>query len=283
MILERFDRRWIFVAMALAIVVPLLHPLALPVVPSPEARAAFAVIDAVPEGATVLFAMDLEPAATAELEPFIHAAIKQLKRKRCKLAFLTLMYQAPPLVERWIREDVARPTFAGDRAYENGKDYVWLGFREGKQIVIANLGQDLAATFNHRDATGRPLGEIEALRGITRLADFPLILSVSSGAPGTKEYVQQVQARYGLHIVGVTTAVSLTDLTPYYQSGQLVGLLGGMVDTADYEILVARLLGDDPTRGLGARGLDVLNVGHIVVIAAIVLGNLIALAGRRRA
>jgi hypothetical protein len=195
---------------------------------------------------------------------------------------LTLWYQAPPLVERWIRENIEAATFPGDRPYRKNEDYVWMGFREGKTVVIANLGQDLWATFAGRAADGTPLSEIPLLARIRRLADFPLLVLVSGGAPGAKEYVQQVQSRYDLRMVTAATAVQATDLAPYYQAGQLLGVAGGMSATAEYEIMVAELLGTDPARGMGAKALDVLNVGHLVIIGAIVFGNAIYFAGRRR-
>ena len=76
-------------------------------------------------------------------------------------------------------------------------------------------------------------------------------------------------------MVGSCTAVSTTDLTPYYDAGQLLGLAGGMAASAEYEKLVGR-------PGQATEGADVLNVGHLVVILAIVFGNVIFLIDRRR-
>lgn len=280
--LERFDRRWIFVVMALAITLPLLFPLGLPAEPSPPVKAIYYTIEDLAPDSTVLISVDLDPASTPELEPFFRAVVKHLKKRKHKLVFLTLLPQAPPLVERWIRESVENPAFPGDRGYRKNQDYAWLGFREGKQVVIANLGQDIAATYGGRVADGTPFERVPVLQGKRRLADFPLIVMASAAAPGAKEYVQVVQARYNLRMVAACTAVSTTDLAPYYQSGQLLGLAGGMSATAEYELMVARMLGTDPTQGLGAKALDVLNVGHIVIIAAIAFGNVIFFLGRRR-
>jgi len=279
--LARLDRRWIFLAMGLAIVLPLLFPLGLPASPSPSVKANYYAVDELPEGSTVLMSVDLDPATLPELEPYLRASIKHLKKRNCKLIFVSLWYAAPPLIDRWIKELVEQPTFPGDRAYRKNVDYAWLGFREGKQAVIANMGQDLSATFAAHDSDGTPFADIPVIQGYKRLADFPLIVLVSAGFPGTKEYVQQVGTRYGLRMVTATTAVSLTDLAPYYQAGQLLGLAGGMADTAQYEIMVAKLVGQNPKAGIGAKALDVLNVGHLVVILAIVFGNAIYFAGRR--
>jgi hypothetical protein len=279
--LERFDRRWIFLAMAVAMVLPLLFPLGLPGKPSPMVKAIYYSIEDLPEGSTVLLSVDLDPASTPEVEPFFHAVVKQLKHRHCKLVFITLWYAAPPLIERWIKDDVETPSFPGDRAYRENEDYVWLGFREGKQVVMANMGTDLWATFGGK-AHGTPLEQIPLMRDMHKLSDFALIVEVAAGSPGLKEYIQQVQSRYDLRIVGACTAVSTTDLSPYYQAHQLVGLAGGLSGTAEYEIMVANLLGLDAKAGMGAKGLDVLNVGHFVVIGAIVFGNVIYFAGKRR-
>lgn len=280
--LEHFDRRWIFVAMGLAIVLPLLFPLGLPAKPSPPVKAIYYTIEDLPPNSTVMVSMDLDPASTPELEPFFRAVVKHLKKRGHKLVLLSLWYQAPPMVERWIKESIESATFPGDRPYKKNEDYVWLGFREGKTVVIANLGQDLWTTFGGRAADGTQLSQIPLMARIHRLADFPLAVLVSAGAPGAKEYVQQVQSRYDLRMVTACTAVSTTDLAPYYQAGQLLGLAGGMSATAEYELMVAGLLGTDPAEGMGAKALDVLNIGHIVIIAAIVFGNVLYFAGRRR-
>jgi hypothetical protein len=280
--LEHFDRRWIFLVMGLAITVPLLFPLGLPAEPSPPVKAIYYTVEELPEGSTVLVSVDVDPASVPEMEPYYRATIAHLKKRKHKLVLLTLWPQAPPMVERWIRETIESPTFPGDRAYRKNEDYVWLGFREGKTVVIAALGEDISSTFGGRAADGTPIADIPVLRGKRRLADFPLIVMVSAGAPGAKEYVQVVQARYDLRMVTATTAVSTTDLAPYYQSGQLLGLAGGIGAVAEYERMVAALIGVDPRDLMGAKALDVLNIGHLVIILAIVLGNVIHFAGRRR-
>ena len=74
-------------------------------------------------------------------------------------------------------------------------------------------------------------------------------------------------------MIGACTAVSVPEYTPYYSSGQLLGLVGGMAKAAEYEQLVGKL-------GTGMKGTDVLNFGHLAVILAIVFGNFIYFAGR---
>jgi hypothetical protein len=288
--LQSFDRRWIFLAMGLAIVIPLLVPLGLPARTSPSAKALYYAVDGIPDGSTVFVSMDLEPASTPELEPYFRALVAHLKKKNCKIVFASTWYNAPPLVERWLRDSVDVAMFEGDRPYRRNEDYVWLGFREGKEAAISAFGQDLWNAYGGRAADGARIDSIPMMQGYRRLADFPLVALVSAGHPGAKEYVQYVQTRYKIPMVAACTAVSTTDLYPYYASGQLMGLAGGLSDTARYEVMVmARIEGkatDVGRLGLGEKGLDVLNVGHLVVILAIVFGNVVFLLGwlkRRRA
>jgi hypothetical protein len=282
--LARFDRRWIFLVMGLAIVVPLYVPIGLPIKPSPMTKAAFNTVEALREGDIVYVSLDLEPASTAELEPYFRALMLQLKRKGVRMVFGTLWYTSPPLAERWLREIVEPPLAppgtaeyrgAPDRGYVRNVDYVYLGFREGQINAMVGMATDLSRVFDGRTEDGLPLAEVPWLAGVRRLGDVKLLISVSALTPGAKEWVQFVQSRYGIKMVAATAAVSTTDLAPYYQSGQLLGLVAGLSGAAEYEVLVGR-------PSIGVAGADVLNVSHAVVILAIVLGNVLHLAERRR-
>ncbi len=282
--IQDFDRRWIFLAMALAIVLPMIKPLNLPVKASPMVKAAYYSVEELKEGDRVLLSLDLDPASTPELEPFFKAVTLQLKRKNIKLVLVSTWYAAPPLIERWIRESIEQPiikegdaSYKGvpDRAYKVNEDYVWLGFREGREATINGLATDLRGTFDNVAADGTSLDGIELMNGIKTVSDFDLVVMVSAGFPGIKEYVQQAQGRGNVPMMGACTAVSTTDYTPYYNTGQLLGLVGGMAKAAEYEVLVGKV-------GTAAKGTDVLNFGHGIVILAIIFGNFIFFAGRRR-
>ena len=280
--LTTFDRRWIFLAMGLAIVIPLLYPLNLPFKPSPMVIALYDTVESLKEEDVVYLSVDLDPASTPELEPFFRAVVLHLKRKNIKIAIGSTWYSAPPLIERWVRDVVEPPQGipgedgyqgAPDRPYKKNADYAWLGFREGKEAVINRLGSDLQGNYSGRTSDGTPISSIPWLKDKKRLADFDLVILVSAGSPGAKEFVQQVQTRYSIPMVASVTSVMTTDLTPYYQAKQLLGLAGGMLASAEYEQLVGK-------PGLGAKAADVLSVGHLVVILAIVFGNIIYFTSR---
>ncbi|HVK77612.1 MAG TPA: hypothetical protein VM734_30115 [Kofleriaceae bacterium] len=282
--LQTFDRRWIFLAMSLAIVIPLFFPLGLPAKPDPMTKAAYNAVESLPPGSRVFVSLDMDPASTPELEPFFKAVMLHLKRKNVKVVFGTTWYSAPPLVERYMREVVeasiapagtAGYSGAPDRPYVKNVDYVNLGFRDGKGAIIQLFGSDLRKAFDGRANDGTALDQIPMMSGIKQLKDFDLIVLLNAGFPGAKEYVQFVGTRYKLKMIAACTAVSTTDLAPYFQTGQLIGLVGGMAAAAGYEDLVGK-------KGAGTSGADVLNIGSIVVMLAIIFGNVVYFVSPRR-
>lgn len=278
-----FDRRWLFLIMGLAIVIPLLKPCGIPLVPTEPVRATYSQIEALKENDVVFVSIDLDPSATPELEPFFRAVMLHLKRKNVKVVIATTWYAAPPLIEAWIRWGLEQQiiadgdtTYKGakDRVYKKNVDYVYLGFREGKTATISNMGADLRKTFDGRANDGTLLDGIAMMNGIKALKDFKLSILISAGSPGAKEYVQYVQGRYNLKMVTASTSVLMTDLAPYYQSGQLLGVVGGLVKVAEYESMVG-------IQGDALKASEVINWGNMVVVLAIVLGNIIYFVGRR--
>ena len=267
--LEQFDRRWIFLAMIFVVLIPLLFPLELPFRVQDKVRKVYETIEALPDGSSVIFAAEYDPAGKPELEPFARAVLRQLFRKNAKIAVVTTWKFAPPLVES-LWQDIGVKEF--DKEY--GKDWVFLGFKEGQDIAIAKMGENLR-TFFPKDYKGTPIDDIPLMDGKKSLKDFPLMLIIGAGFPGPKEYVQQVQGRYNLDIVTATTAVMVPDVAPYYDTGQIKGLVAGMRGAAEYE----KILGEP---GLATAGLDAQNLAHVFIILAIIFGNLIYFKTRKK-
>jgi hypothetical protein len=264
---ERLDRRWIYVIMGLLVLLPLLWPLNLPLEPSPPVRAYHDAIAALPAGSTVLMSCDFDPASTPELEPMTRTTLTQLFRKRCRVVVVVL-YPGGARVVDGIVQDVARRNRKVD-----GVDYVNLGYKAGNEAVMVLMGQSIAGVFP-RDQAGRDVARLPIMRSVRNYSSCALLVSISVGYPGSKEYVQQVQGRFHIPIVAGVTAVSAPTLYPYLQTGQLRGLLGGMAGAAEYEDL--RL-----ERGMASRGMDAQSLAHLFIALCIVLGNLAQWERRR--
>ncbi len=268
--LRRLDRRWIFLAVGLLVVVPLMSGFHIaPVRPSVRARGFYDAIQRVPEGATVLLAGDYDPGTIAENYPMHLAAVRHLMSRNIKIISVELYPGGPPLADRVLR-------IAGEEFHKReGIDYVNLGFKSGNEAVMSQLGSSIPVTYP-ADRRGIPVNQIPVMKGVENFGQIKLLVSISAGYPGTKEWVQQVVSRYHVPMVAGVTAVSAPEYYPYLQAGQLQGLLGGMAGAAEYEVLVGH-------PALATRGMDAQSLAHIFIAFMILLGNLAALPQRSTA
>ncbi len=276
--LERFqqmDRRWVFLGMAVAIVVPMLFPFNFGFNVDERVQALYDTVEALPEGSTVLVSADFDPASRPELEPFFRANLEHMFRKDLKVVMVSLWEFAPPLVVPILEEMAARH----DKEY--GVDYAFIGFKPGKELAIKAIGENIYKTFP-KDPKGNKVDELPIMRGFKQAKDFPLLVSVSAGFPGTREYVLQIQGQYDLTMISACTAVSAPDYIPFYKAGQLRGLSGGMPGSAQYEKLVYPEGPPEGVRLLATQSVNVLNLGHLYIIVLILLGNVAWMLTRTR-
>ncbi len=267
--LERLDRRWIFLIMGLLVMIPLIFPLALPLYVSPPVKGFYDAIAKIPDGSTVLMSCDYDPGGKPELVPMTQTALRQLFQKNCKVVVTVLWDGGPGLVDGVLRQ------IAGEFHKEYGVDYVNLGYKEGREAVMVLMGQGVANAFP-RDYRGNESRSLPIMARVRDYSSFPLLVNISAGYPGTKEWVQQVQSRFHLPMVSGCTAVSAPEYYPYLQSGQLLGLLGGMAGAAEYEKMRNE-------KGSATRGMDAQSMAHFFVAFMILLGNLVQWTKRRGA
>ena len=268
--LESLDRRWIFLTMGLLVLFPLLFPLALPLYVSPPVQGFVDAMDRIPQGSTILMSCDYDPASIPEMVPMTRTALRQLLDKHCKVIITVLWNGGPGLVDRVVRQVVEKEY--PDRVY--GVDYVNLGYKAGNEAVMVLMGQGILSAFP-KDYRGNDARSMPIMERVRDYSSFVMLVNISSGYPGTKEWVQQVQGRFHLPMVSGVTAVSAPEYYPYLQSHQLLGLLGGMAGAAEYE----KARGE---KGTATRGMDAQSLAHFFVALCIVLGNVVMWTKPRR-
>lgn len=267
--LERLDRRIIFVFIAAAVAFPLLFPLNIEFSVTPPVRGFYETIQALPDGCKILLSCDYDPGSLPELWPMHVSAVRQLCQKNIKIVCTQLWPAGSPLAEEAFNQ-VAVDEFNK----EYGVDFVNLGFKEGREVVMVSMGTSIPKTFP-TDYYGNKVEDLHIMEGVENYEDLDLIVNISGGLPGTKEWILQVVSRFHIPLVSGCTAVVAPEFYPYLQSGQLSGLLGGMKGAAEYEKLVGKI-------GLGRRGMDSQSVSHIVVFLFILIGNIAYFATRKR-
>lgn len=266
--LRNLDRRWIFLGVGALVITPLLFGFHIaPVLPSHRAKGFYDAIERLPEGSLVLLAGDYDPGTSAENYPMALAAARHLMRKNLKIIGVELYPAGPPLMDQVLR-------IAGEEYHKKADvDYANLGYKVGNELVMSSMGTSIPGTFPV-DNQGVPVQQIPLMKGISNFQQIRLIVSISAGYPGTKEWVQQVVSRFHVPMVAGVTAVSAPEYYPYLQAGQLQGLLGGMAGAAEYEVLVNK-------PALATRGMDAQSLAHVFIAFMILLGNLAFLPQRK--
>jgi hypothetical protein len=263
-IILNLDRRIIYAIVAICVIVPLLLPLQIPIVPTPETSGVFNAIDALPEGSRVLVAADFDPASKPELLPELHAVLAHCFNKGLKPDLVTLWPSGPGLMQTAIETEAAKYN------KKSGEDYCFLGFRFGSTAVILGMVSNIPGTFS-TDFYGKPTASMPIYRNFNKLSQYDYILDIAAGV--TVDY----WLVYGSQPTGVpmgisVTAVSATAYYPYLQANQITGLVGGMKGSAEYEKLVGDKYNVPP--GDATKGMVAQSFVHLFIVLAIIAANI---------
>jgi hypothetical protein len=282
--LGALDRRWIFLFIGVAVIIPLLLRRPAPVIPSPIVRDLFQAVDNLPAGSRLLLSLDYGPSTVPENDPMAHAVARHALEKGLKLYIMTVWATGPPLIAHMM-DTVIKPDFP-DKVY--GVDFVNLGYKVGNQGLIQALTSDFKGQYTADIGFGpgipsRPTTKIPMMQPISTVRDFDMIMAIGSGDPGVKEWVQFAGDPTGVAVGGGVTAVMAPLLYPYYPT-QLVGLMGGLQGAAEYERLVTEKYPRFAANGRTAliRMFPQTWV-HLVIIGFVIVGNISFFVQRRRA
>ncbi|MFQ5905459.1 MAG: hypothetical protein ACE5JA_02710, partial [bacterium] len=102
--------------------------------------------------------------------------------------------------------------------------------------------------------------------------DIPLVVDMS-GSTIPILWVLYAGVRYHQQVGVGTTAVSAAQYYPWLQTGQFVGMLGGLKGAAEYERLNEKM-GIRQARKRATIGMGSQSIAHLLMIVLIVLGNI---------
>ncbi|MGQ9603920.1 MAG: hypothetical protein ACUVUU_06870 [bacterium] len=258
-LLTSLDRRIIFFSIAVAVAIPLLVPIGLPVQISQETRDFHRELENLNSKQTILLSFDYEGDVMAELNPMSIAVLRYAFAKDLKVVALTTYAGGTGIAER-ILSDVAREF---DKEY--GTDYVFLGYNPDWSGTMLRLGESFKATYP-TDQHGRSTTEIPLMQKVETYKDIGLIVSIS-GSALSEYWAVWAGGRYGAKVISGNTAIQAILIYPYYKAGQIKGFLGGLKGAAEYETLIAH-------PGLGTSGMDAQSVAHSLMLIFILIGNI---------
>ena len=259
------DRRWIFLLILIIALVFYKITIPMPVTITPQTQSFYDVIEQLKPGDIVHITADYSVSVVPEIYPMHKAVVRRLFEKDVKIIVSTLWTEGVPLIDRAFNEVSAELQKEGiNKTY--GVDYVNLGYKSGSDVVMTRLGTSFAETYPI-DVKNTPVTQIPLMKQVKNFDNIALMINFTVGSPGIRQWLQQVQRRYNVKMICGATAIMSHDLYAFYQSGQLKGILAGLIGAAEYEKLLNR-------PGMAYAGLTVQSAIHLCIIILIIIGNI---------
>jgi hypothetical protein len=272
--------RWIIAALLIfVIVVPIAT--GLQVTPAsavypPETKAMVGLINDLQPDAPVLVVFDYEPALSGELEAAAAPVIDHLISMGARLTFISTTPTGPALAERFMRG-----TQSGSN-YVSGQQYVNLGYLAGGPAGVLDFANDPPGTaslaYSEDPAVNeKPAWVMPPLANIHALSDFYLIIVLTDSADTARVWIEQAgPVLVGRPMAMVISAQAEPMLLPYYDSGQIKGMVTGLAGGKAYEQVTGRA-------GLGNSYWNAFSAGLLTAELLIVGGGLWGILGTLQA
>ncbi|MXY49796.1 MAG: hypothetical protein F4Y38_10960 [Gemmatimonadetes bacterium] len=271
----QIDRRIIFLLIGAAVCIPLLLKPRFQDSPTPIVQSIFDTVERLPSGSRVFLSFDYGPDTAPELDPMAKALVRHTMTRGHEVSFFTLFPEGVGQIKKIT--DNLLPVEFPDKAY--GRDYVNLGYKAGLGGAINTMVVNFRTLVN-ADAEGTPLDDLPITADVDEMVDYVIILSLTAGDPGLKEWIQFAGDIAGIPVMGGGTAVVAPELYPYYPQ-QLVGLMGGLKGASEYEsALVDRYPAYRNATMEATMRMGPQVVTHVLIVLLVLLGNLAYFFGR---
>lgn len=261
--LQNVDRRIIYVIVLLAIAVPMINPIGVPLSISPLTQSVYDIANNLQPGDKVLFSLDYSPGGSPDVHPQAVAMMDHLMTLGIQVVMVSFWDAGPMYGEQLMA------TYP-DKVY--GTDFTNLGYIPGGENAIKNFGSDV--TIVKKDFRGGDVASQPIMQGLKDCRDFALVVDFVSGNPGIQEWVRQVQGPLNIKIAAGAVTVNVPTTMPFVQAGQVVGLLQGLRGAAEYELLMGK-------PGSAVAMMDGQSLGHLAIISFILIGNIAYFLGGR--
>lgn len=271
--LSLLDRRWVYLILAAVVVITVLIEFDTPIRVNPEVRSIYDFMEEQQPGSYIHLAIDYDPGSLAEMHPMTYVIMEQALAKGLKVIMTALSPNGPGMAEQAMLEIMDSVRIHTGREVTYGEDIVFLGYKPYPGIVILAMGQNYRLPFPG-DYYNTPLDSIPMMEGIINYDNVEGVILIT-GTSGVDFWISYANGRYNVPLAVGLTGVMAADYYPYLKSGQIFGLMGGMLGAAEYEKLAGR-----PGRAMEAMRVQVWT--HMVIILFILIGNIGYFISRRR-
>lgn len=289
--LKNLDRRWVFLCVAMAVVLPMIFQVDFPVFPGKAVKGFYEFVDQLPEESRVFLSFDYDPASEPELGPSAIAILTHMFRKNLKpmcggnwplggemaeAALSTAVNVYRDTFDEMKEKGLLAPGCKPDLV--KGEDYVNLGYKPGAIIHIKALVSDFMGPYP-QDREGNSTREMPIFKtshgNKFSMEDIGLIISFTAGTGGIEAFIN-VAGDHKRPMAAGCTSVNIPRFITYLQTGQLKGMTGGLPGAAEYESLINYY-------GKGREGMAPQSIAHLIIMIFIVVGNIAFIAEQRKA
>ena len=264
---QNVDRRVIYLLLLVFCVWPMIRPMGIPLQISPMTEAVFKIIEKLdPTRDTVLLSFDYSPGTGLDAHVVPVAIVEHLVARRIKWVAVSFAPEGPLMCDRLIAGSGLEK-----RGLRYGIDFVNLGYMAGDENAVRLFALD--CTIIPTDTRGNKTVDLPIMLGKKTVKDFGFVMQFNAGGPEiwVRQVVDPMKIVYALG----TVTVSVPSALPYYDSGQIKGLLGGLRASAEYELLNGK-------PGQGASMMDAQSMAHLLILGFIALGNIAYFASKKK-
>jgi|GEM_PF-201397 len=227
--------RWVVAAVLFTMVfAPSLlgtHLLPVPNNPTSNLSDLVLAVNALEAESPVLVVLDYQPALAGEMEAAFSPVLNDLMIRGNRLGFVSTLPTGPLMVERMVT--LMKDRYGRD--YQPGLQYVDLGYLPGDAAGIQAFARWPRAAVGPRGQQ-ESFWDAPFLAEINGLNDFSALVIVTDNPDTGRIWVEQAgMVLQDRPILMVISAQAEPVLRPYYDSGQVRGMLTGLAGGAVYE------------------------------------------------
>ena len=288
--LGEIDRRYIFVLIALSVLIPLVKSdwIKMPIKTTQNTQIVFDELSKLNRDDKILVSFEYGASTKPEIHPMAIALLNQMFSKGIKVYIISLWPEGVIMAKDVITNVIDSEIFQ----LVDGVDYVMFDYKVGGEIVIKNIASDFRGVYM-QDINKKSISQIPMMKDIYSVEDFDFVFDLSAGVPGNAEWVQYACDPKNVPLSSGCTSIMVTDAIPYVESGQLKGILAGMPGAAEYENLVYNFMKNDLENenivnsenilpGKATSRMSAQSLAHIVMVLFIIVGNISYFLSRKK-
>lgn len=246
----------------IAMIIPAMNPLGLPLMTGDMSKAWYNTVDELPEGSLVMFDIGYGSGGYPSLGPGNIAALHQMFENGLKVMMMSTQLEGGmmyPLIMEGVKPEE-------NYGLVYGEDYIFLGYIAGTQTAMAGVLGDLRALVSN-DYNGDSLDSFPIMEGVAGAQDYDLVAYMTTSGDIAEGWVYQAYSQHSRPVLGGCLSMMTTSIKPYYDSGQILGIMDGIKGAADLEFLTGH-------PGDAIVSSDILSFTQTLVIILIIVGNI---------